>query len=414
MAAIAMAPALILLFMQRLHFSVKNTRITLSIIIIGFITVYAVFAHTNSIHGIFNIIPGGESIDNFLSFYLSLRSKLFAPVHVAIGMGMYLEFIFLQPLTFFTSMTYAVYILYKQSHDTPPAYLDLLCASWLFFGFFGQTLMLYHPSRYYLLYVIPAFILTGRALCTSSAGILRFLNENKPRLFSGIIKLLWFAFFAYAGVIVYVQLVPFFIRDRLYQIVYPAIIRGEIESVLYVLIPTAIFALSLSAACFLLRKKIWMLINRADARSILLTCIIALQLFQYGKWFIFHEHELYTANKEIERITPERGVIAGSWSAGLTVENGRRPIVVQMTNSPNHAMISKILKNEPIQINGLAGGKKIISTENNLPIYLAICPSVIFEKDIYRRYKAIMLPERLIKKYHFGYFEVELYNIGAD
>jgi len=139
---------------------------------------------------------------------------------------------------------------------------------------------------------------------------------------------------------------------------------------------------------------------------------MALQLFQYGKWFLFHEHTLYTASKELGRELPPNAVLAGSWSAGLVVENRARAVIIQSLIPYNYKLINKILYDIDISTNSLKNGKIVTLPENGIPLYLAVCRNVVFEKAISDTYREQLRPENLIKTIQFGYFKVEIFKLA--
>ena len=142
--------------------------------------------------------------------------------------------------------------------------------------------------------------------------------------------------------------------------------------------------------------------------------ILALQVFQYGRWFLFHEHNLYHASQELGRELPRDAIIAGSWSAGLTLENDRKAIILQSLIPYNHNLVKKIIHDIAIPVTDRQEGAKRTSYRSGIPLYIAVCRNVIFERAIVEAYRDHFTPENLVKTVRLGYFQVEIFKMNKN
>jgi hypothetical protein len=187
--------------------------------------------------------------------------------------------------------------------------------------------------------------------------------------------------------------------------------RGDMSPVIIIIAIALAVELAFIAAAVINRRRLLELVKHQKFGAILLSLILALQVFQYGRWFIFHDNALYTASKELGRNLPENAVIAGSWSAGLVVENRLKALILQSLIPYNHNLVNKIVHDIPIPVNRLNGGKKAAGPRNDIPLYLAVCRNVIFEKTIVEIYSDHLVPENRIGQYRFGLFRIEIFKM---
>ena len=350
----------------------------------------------------------GHPLSTFLPVFI------FNPPHLVILNGFYLEFIFLHPFIFFTGIIYSIYTFYQFIFKDKKNVLDLFLSSWLLFGFLLLTIMTYHPARYYLLLIIPLIIITARAIMRiKEINLNNYINNKKPILH----KILWIVFLTcpliYSGTIILTHFMPFSIKNHLVQILYSAIFENKITSVLYIIIPIFIFEIFAITALILGRNKILGLIKNKNFHSILLTIIIIFHAFLYGKWFFFHKNNLYNTTKELGVELPEGSIIAGSWSAGLVIENKHKPLVMQTFIPYNRNLLESLLYNDGASLYSLSNGTTRKTYEKDIPVYFSICKNVIFERGHARQYKEHFVPENLIKKVQLGYFLVEIYKMNS-
>jgi hypothetical protein len=405
----AITPAVLLYICSRFDKSEKfMNRIFIAFTGIFFI-VYLLFAHLGQLKVklaflLLSYHIFGQPLISFIPF------TAFDPIFTSLAKGMYMEFIFLQPFIFFAGMLFSLYTFHRYIGKKRQSAMDLVISSWLVFGFIFTTVLYYNPSRYYLILVIPLIISVSRLIADfGNRDTDAFISEKK--LFPHNIMLGIFLFFTvlYTGVVFLVQTVPVSLRNYLTDTLYPAFIKGDMSQAAIIII----IAVALELACIFItvlnRKRFFDLIKHPKFHTILLSLILGLQLFQYGKWFFFHDDNLYTASKELGRELPENAVLAGSWSAGLVVENRFKALILQSLIPYNHNLVNKINYNIEIPVNSLRGNRAIVSYQNNIPLYFAVCRNVIFEKAIADIYKDQFVPGNLVKRLRFGYFRVDIF-----
>ncbi|OHD66794.1 MAG: hypothetical protein A2176_09975 [Spirochaetes bacterium RBG_13_51_14] len=408
----AIVPALALHLGSRSHKSERFMN-RLFIGIIGFIFLfYMIFAHLMALRNIlvFSLMSYrifGQPIIAFLPF------TAFDPLYMVLAKGLYMEFVFLHPFTFFAGFSFALYTFYQYLEKNRRNTADLFFSSWLLFGFLFMTLMYYSPSRYYLLFIIPLIALTARFITGFVGEDMASFFTEKKRFPHNILFGLFITFAVlYTGIVLLVQAVPVSFRNYLVENIYPAYLKGDFGNVAFIILFALLVWLGCIAATILNRRRLLELLKRANFPVILLTIILALQLFQYGKWFLFHEHNLYTASKELGRELPRNAIIAGSWSAGLVVENGLKALIVQSLIPYNHNLIKKIINRIGVPVTEVTNGKRSTEYRNDLPLYLAVCRNVIFEKAIAEMYKDHFFTKNLVKTVRFGYFRIEIFKMN--
>lgn len=348
----------------------------------------------------------GKPLATFLPF------TAFDPLHLVLAKGMYLEFVFLHPFTFFIGFIYSLYTFYGYMFKERRNHLDLFLSSWLIFGFLFLTIMYYSPSRYYLLFVIPLIVLAARFITGTAAPAVAEYIEEKKRSPHGLLLALFLIFGAlYTGIVVLVQTVPVSVRNMLVDRLYPYYLAHDYRTIVQLAAAAVVILVACSAAAVISRKRLLGLLKNPGFSSAILVLILGLQLFQYGKWFFFHDHTLYEASREVGRILPRDAVLAGSWSSGLVVENRIMPLVVQSLIPYNHNLIKKMTYDVPVPVNSLHDGKKTTEYRSNIPLYIAVCRNVIFEKAIADLYRDHFVRENLVKTFRFGFFKIEIFKM---
>jgi hypothetical protein len=325
---------------------------------------------------------------------------------------MYLEFVFLHPLTFFIGFIYALYTFYGYMFRERRNHLDLFLSSWLLFGFLFLTIMYYSPSRYYLLFIIPLIVLAARFITGTAAPAVADYITEKKKFPHGLLLALFLIFGAlYTGIVVLVQAVPVSARNMLIDRLYPYYLAHDFRTIALLAALAALVLAACSAAAVLNRKRLLDLLRNPKFSAVIFALILGLQLFQYGKWFLFHDHSLYEASREVGRDLPPDAVLAGSWSSGLVVENRIMPLVVQSLIPYNHNLIKKMTYDVPVPVNSVSDGKKSTEYRSNIPLYIAVCRNVIFEKAIADLYRDHFTPENLVKTFRFGFFKIEIFKM---
>lgn len=408
----AVAPGLLLIFCSRIGKSEKFMNRLFMLLLGSFTFFYLLFAHL----GIFKV-----KLAFFLLSYQAFGQALislipftaFDPAHLVLGKTLYMEFIFLHPFTFAAAFVYSLYTFHNYISRKGQTALDLLLASWFFFGFIFTTVMYYSPSRYYLLMDIPLVVLTARFITEfASGGVGSFITEKKKFPYNAIFLLFLLLAVVDTGVIALVQIVPASLRNRLVDIVYPAYVSGDFSKVLPIAAAVLAAAAVMAALPLVFRRRLRAAVSRPDFPVILLSLILALQVFQYGKWFFFHDHALYETSRALGRELPARSIVTGSWSAGLVVENRLRPIILQSLIPYNHNLVKKLLYGIDIPVNELSDGKAVTRRESGFPLYIAVCRNVIFERTIAEIYKDHFTAGNLVKKTRFGFFQIEIFKMN--
>jgi len=65
----------------------------------------------------------------------------------------------------------------------------------------------------------------------------------------------------------------------------------------------------------------------------------------------------------------------------------------------------------PVPINSLRDGNLTTEYRSNIPLYIAVCRNVIFEKAIADLYRDHFTQENLVKTFRFGFFKIEIFKM---
>lgn len=407
----AVAPAALIWIANRRGASARTRNRIIAIVIALSLFIYLVFGNLYHFRNILvfwllSFTLFGKPLMSFLPF------TAFDPIHLAMAKGLYMEFVFLQPLTFFAGAAAALATFSRASTDTRQDTADLFLASWLVFGLFFLTIMYYSPSRYYLMLVIPLVSLAARGITSVDWGAMAdYFTRKKPFPHNILFALFILCAALYTGVVLLVQTVPVSFRNELVDRLYPSYLKGDYSEAAVIITAAALIWVACVAAAVAGRKRLLSLMKNKRFASILFIAIISLQMFQYGRWFVFHDHALRNASAQLGRELPPDAVIAGSWSAGLVLENRLKAVVIQSLIPYNHDLIRRITHDIPIPIHSIEGGKTVTKMRNHIPIYIAVCRNVIFERAIADLYRDHFVPENLITTFRFGFFRVEVYRM---
>jgi hypothetical protein len=409
----ALTPAVLLFMCSRFDRSERFMNRVFILFIAAFLILYLLFAHSFEFKVklaflLMSVQVFGQPIAAFLPF------TAFDPLQNVLLKGMYMEFVFLHPFTFFAGFLFSLYIFHQYIFNRRRVTADLFLASWFVFGFICMNVMYYSPSRYYLITVLPLIALAARFIADFPyLNIAAFFTGKKH--FPHNVMFAVFILFSvlYTGIVFIEQMLPNALRNDLVDRLYPAFIRGDFSNGIIVISIVIAIWLGCVIATLIYRKRLIALLHNPKLPALLLSIILALQLFQYGTWFLFHDHNLYNASKELGRELPRDAVIAGSWSAGLVIENNMKALILQSLIPYNHNLVKKILYDAEIPINRLNGGKKETVYENNT-LYMAVCRNVIFEKAIVEMYRDNFMPENLVKTVRFGYFKVDIFKMKKN
>ncbi len=407
----AITPALIIHFGARREWSTRTLNRLLGAFILAVCAGYAIFAHMAFLKVMLAFsLMSYEVLGRPLSTLLPFTA--FDPIQKVLVKGLFMEFVLLQPLALFAACAYALRTIYRflfvERRDT----LDLILSCWLLFGTAFITMMYYSPSRYYLLFVLPLIVLAARFIVRlPEIDIVSFFTGTKPFPHNIIFGAFIICSVLYTGITVVFHAVPSFAKNALVDRLYPAYLKGDIMEGAVIIAAVAAVCIACAAAAIVNRTRILGLMGRSNFPVILLAAILGFQLAQYGKWLLFPNYSLHRASVELGRDLPENSIIAGSWSAGLVVENRLRALIVQSLIPYNHNLIKKIIHDIEIPVNRIEGGSRVSAYEKETPMYLAVCRNVIFEKAIAEIYREHLTPERLEKRFRLGYFDIEIYRM---
>ena len=410
LAAIAVVPALVIIISGKYFKCDSKTCLKLfTIMAVVLALFYIVTAHFNYIEFLF---PGNYISRSGLARVINMISRSFDPVHLMMGKALFVEAVFLQPVTFFTGIIFAVYSFKNVSGSDKKNAVDLILSSWFVFGFIMLTLLQYHPSRYYMLISIPLVILCSRALYSIGNNNLKSFILKRQGFPFGVLKILIAALAsAYVIVSLFFHIIPFRTKKDILHWIYREAEAGFPD--FRVIIVVVIMFILISAFVYLLFKKKYLakIINYRSFANLLLVLIFSIQFFQYGKWFLFHENKLESASLELNRETEPDSVVAGSWSAGLVIESRNPALILQKDLTYNAKLLDDLIIGKEIPVTLRSKTGVVSSCSKNFPLYFAVSPGTIFERKIYRKYEKYLKKENLFKTIEFGYFDVNIYKI---
>ncbi len=408
----ALAPAALLFLCARLGMRERRMNLAFVLFIALFGAVYLVFAQMDEFKiklafMLMSVSVFGQPLGALLPF------TAFDPLQNVVLKSLFMEFVFLHPFTFFAGMLLALSTIYNYIYTARRKTADLFLASWLLFGLIFTSVMYYSPSRYYLISIIPLIILAARFIAGFSEFDFASFVAAKKRFPHNIIFGVFILFgLLYTGIVLVEQATPPMLRNYLVDRLYPAYMKGEYGEAAVIIAAVGALCLACVIATVMYRKRLAGLLHDPRLPSLLLSVVLALQVFQYGRWFLFHEHNLYNASRELGRELPPDAIIAGSWSAGLTLENDRRAIILQSLIPYNHNLVKKIIHDIDIPVTGRKGSAVETGYRSGIPLYMAVCRNVIFEKTITGAYREHFTPGNLVKTVRLGYFQVEIFRMN--
>ncbi len=407
----AIAPALLIVWGVRRGWTSRALNRLMGAFIVASAAGYLVIAHFNALKvtlafSLMSVQVFGRPLASLIPF------TAFDPITNVAPKGLFMAFVLLHPLTLFAACTWALWTLHRYIFTQRRETTDFILSCWLLFGTAFITVMYYNPSRYYLLFALPLVTLAARfLLMIPVSDIVSFFRERKPFPHNVMFGAFILCATLYTGITLVFHAVPSSVKNGLVDRLYPSIMKGDFSGAVPVIAAVAITCAVASAAAIAFRKRLLAFMGRSIFPAVFLSAVMALQLFQYGRWLIFPDYSIHRASLELGRDLPENAVIAGSWSGGLVVENRLRALIVQSLIPYNHNLIKKVLHDIPIQVNRLEDGTLQTVYEKDIPVYLAVCRNVVFEKAIAEIYEEHIKPERLEKRFRFGYFNVEIYRM---
>jgi hypothetical protein len=245
---------------------------------------------------------------------------------------------------------------------------------------------------------------------TSLPALADFLQGPKPPIwafFSGSLK-------AYAVlcvvVVIVVQAVPFGVRNKVIQSLYGPLSQGDTGTVVpYALAVLGLLATTL-AALTMARTRIYAIMRGRGTGLALAALIIAGGLAQYGRWAACLSHENHALSVRLGEKLPANAIIAGSWSAQLVIENRLRALIMQDKSRYNHDVMEALLRGESIPVTDQSKSTAPVM-EKNQPLYLAVCPGMVFERTITEKYARFITDDRYVDGADLGYFTIKVYRV---
>lgn len=413
---IALIPFLTLYFFysnKKLNrFFIHKFYISVGLIIIGYVLV----AHFGWFEQFLKSIAKIKVFNIDLKFLLPLKQKTdnFDPIYLSIAKSMYLEFVYLQPFIFFTGIYYALTTYYEYVYEKKYSMLSTLLSTWFLFGFLFLSILKYHPSRYYQLMSIPIIILSARFIVTGfKKNITTLLYPNRKFSFRRImISLFWFYLFFYIGLTILLNTLSFSFRKSVYNHVYSMILNNNLKSIIPIVIVLLVFQTGIITVCYTMLPKFRSLFVKKRFYHVILLLIILFQTYQFSKWLITSRYHLFNSSKKITSLVEKDAIIAGSWSAGLTVENNLRACVIQGSMKYNTDLLDDIISGKPVPYYQIKYGRKQKYVKSGVPAYLAIGLNQPSDSKIIKKYSKFLTPERKIYSVEFGLFDIEIYNLN--
>ncbi|MCL1911027.1 MAG: hypothetical protein FWG13_02340 [Leptospirales bacterium] len=350
-----------------------------------------------------NLIPLKTGVSNFDPIYLSFLKSLF------------LEFIYNQPLTFFSGMAFVLICYFKFLYQSKCNAVDMALSTWIIFCFIFLSIMKYHPARYFLLLSPPLMILSARFIASMEyVNLLELSKKLKVKSFRILAYIFWFYFIFYVGVTFFLQAIPFFYRKKLYDFFYTNLVKGNIDDVL----PVIFLVVFIQIFFFvLLVPKIKFLngvFEKKKTFAVLFIAIICFQSFLHIKWLVTGKSKLYNISVKLgETLNPD-SILFGGWGPGLAVENSLRSIVIQGGMGYNTDVLKTLLDKKKIPVVKKKNDITVRTYESRMPLYLFVSPNAPFEKKMCEFYKNYLTARNKVFSTEFGYFNIEMYRLDRE
>ncbi|MBN1498547.1 MAG: glycosyltransferase family 39 protein [Spirochaetes bacterium] len=376
---------------------------------------YIIIAHFGWFENILKQIFAHKILNIDVKFLMPLNAKVanFDPIYLTFFKSLYIEFVYLQPLLFFSAIYFALHSYYKFLYEDILEGLDVVLSTWFLFSFLFLAIMKYHPSRYYLIIVIPVVILSARFIAQGvKENISTLLYPVKRISFRRVmISLFWIYLIFYLGLSFLLNLIPFEIRKKTYSFIYQCTLDGEMYKVIPI---AAALVVYVGLVFFALFRFIPFVRNQFTNRKffeVILVLIILFQSYQYIHWVIFSKNNLYDASVKIGKIFPEDSILVGSWGAGLAIENKLNPLVIQGNMSYNSDKFDNLLKTGRFPVYELVNGKVIVVYKKNLPVYFFVGKNQPSDLKMIKAYREYLTPDRKMAEFNFGLYDVEMYKV---
>jgi 4-amino-4-deoxy-L-arabinose transferase-like glycosyltransferase len=341
-------------------------------------------------------------------------SESFDPVYMSFVKSLYLEFVYLQPIVFFCGLFFAFYTYYRFLYRQKLHVMDAAFATWFLFGFLFLAIMKYHPSRYYMLIVIPMIVLAARFIVSYRPGLKDRLPLGRWTLKRLAMLVFWFYFIYYTGLSLVLSVIPFSVRKKVYDYAYSNIMHNNPSAFIPLLIGVAVYLVLVFVIVIPLIPVIQkQLLNKRFYAGVF-AFILIFDAFLYLKWVTTSDTKLYDYSVRVGKELPAKAVIAGCWSADFAIEGGQRALVLQEAMGYNKDTLDSILRNEPIRVKSLdVKGVKQREYVKDLPLYLSVGMNMPADIKIKKAYSQYIIPSRLVMKDSLGLYDVEVYRLSG-
>ncbi len=414
---IAIVPFLTLYFFyshRKLNkFLINKFYITIALIVVG----YMLLGHFGWLDRYFKSLLKIRIFDVSIGYLLPLKRSTsnFDPVYMSFLKSLYLEFVYLQPVIFFTGIFYAVKTYYNFLYKSKLDIIDTAFSTWVLFGFMFLAIMRYHPARYYTLLSVPLVILSARFFTSSeSFSFKRIVPEEKIiSLRKLILFLFWFYLFFYTGVVMINSFMPFDLIKNIYSLFFYSIISKEYGRVVPIVMVAVVFQIAVFTAMYFFVRRIRPSFNSKKYSYIIFLCIIVFQSYQYGRWLLTSDYTLANFSRRMGEVLPENSVITGCWAASLSLNNTLRALVIQDKLHYNVDLINDIIADRTIPVVTMKNGGVQRTEEKDMPVYLFVSTTGPFDMKIRRTFSKYMTDERHICTLPMGLYDVEMYRLDA-
>lgn len=394
-------------------FLINKFYVTMIIIVIG----YLLLAHFGWFDAYLKELLKINIFNVSIGYLLPLKYsfKNFDPLYLSFIKSLCLEFVYLQPVIFFTGIFYAVKIYYNFLYKLELHVIDTAFATWFLFGFLFLAIMRYHPARYYMLLSIPLVILSARFFTSpESFSFSKIVPDDKIVSVRKLVLIVfWFYLFFYVGVILVNTILPFQAIKFLFEYSYFSIISKEYMNLLPIVAGAVLIQITVFITMFMVVNKIRPSFNSKKYSYLIFIGLILFQTFQYGRWIINSDDVVSSLSERLGSILPEESLLTGCWAASLTLNNKLRAVVIQERLNYNVGLIEKIIADGPVTVFHKSEGGVVEEVEEDLPIYLFVSTNGPFDIPIRRTFEKYIVEERLMAVVEMGLFDVEMYRLDA-
>jgi hypothetical protein len=387
--------------------------ITMLVLVIGYLLV----GHFGWFDEYFKSLLKIQIFDVSLGYLLPLKQSFanFDPLYLSFLKSLYLEFVYLQPIIFFTGIFYAVKTYYNFLYKNKLNIIDAAFSTWFLFGFLFLAVMRYHPARYYLLLSIPLVILSARFF--TSPESFSFSNISPKGKVISIRRftlfIFWFYLFFYVGVIIVNTFTPFFMIKRTYEFVFYSYLQQNYTAIFLIALGLLLIQILVFVGMYYLVKKIRPFFNSKKYSYLIFLVLLLFQMFQYARWYTTNNSSVADFSKFMGENLPENTVLTGCWSASLALNSGLRSIVIQERLSYNTRLLGKIIDDDPLSTFVFENEEVVEVQEIDMPLFLFVSKTGPFDLPIRDRYKDYLTEERYMGSINLGLYDVEMYRLDV-